>query len=383
VGDSRVHDEKDFSANAEQMRLRMRAMIQPMSGLIVASADQILAGTSDPAVRRAALVWKIQAVPALREALFQPNPKTALLDAWVFTFQMCDYFETGPGAASLGEAHGIALATAQQLEMEMSRVATSMTYSGDITSIRAFAHQWAFDHPMASSIAGRESTLSLITQKNIPDAFAAPEAMGSLVVSIDDLNRRLEIYTAQLPDHTRWQGELLAMDAAEQYALDRLVPLAERSAASAGRAVDALDRTLLSFERSLSVLEKAPAMVTAEREATIKALSTEISRTIAFAQEERLAILKQLSVERVAMVQEVDKALAEHRASLARGLEEMGTRAVDYTFYRAAQLGAVMLLAVLLGLAALTLLVKWIFSPPHTPVIPRPLGPAGKGLAPA
>jgi len=99
--DVRVHAESDISASFEQARLRVRALVQPMSGVIVASADQILAGTSDPTIRREALRWKIDAVPALREALFQPNPMTAVGDAWVLTFQMTDYFEQGPGAKAL------------------------------------------------------------------------------------------------------------------------------------------------------------------------------------------------------------------------------------------------------------------------------------------
>src|SRR5262245_21933683 len=81
-GDVKVHSENDFSVNAEQMRLRMRALVQPLSGVIVASADQIIAGTTNDAVRRQALLWKIEAVPALRAALFQPNPKVAIFDAW-------------------------------------------------------------------------------------------------------------------------------------------------------------------------------------------------------------------------------------------------------------------------------------------------------------
>ncbi len=131
--DVRVHAESDISASFEQARLRVRALVQPMSSVIVASADQILAGTSDPAIRREALRWKIDAVPALREALFQPNPMTAVGDAWVLTFQMTDYFEQGPGAKALGPARGIAVTTSQRLEAEMARVAASLTVSGDVS----------------------------------------------------------------------------------------------------------------------------------------------------------------------------------------------------------------------------------------------------------
>jgi hypothetical protein len=117
-----------------------------MSGVIVASADQILAGTSDRAVRRQALLWKIEAVPALREALFQPDPMTAVADAWVLTFQMTDYFDTGLGGKALGDARPLALTTAQRLEAEMARVAASLTVSGNVAGVREYARKWAADH---------------------------------------------------------------------------------------------------------------------------------------------------------------------------------------------------------------------------------------------
>ena len=85
--------------NYNQIRLRLRAMVGPACGEIEQTADQISAGTTNAAVQRAALLWKIEGVPALRAALFQPDPYTAQFDSWVLCFQMADYFETGPGQA--------------------------------------------------------------------------------------------------------------------------------------------------------------------------------------------------------------------------------------------------------------------------------------------
>ena len=191
--DVRVHAEGDIAASFEQARLRVRALVQPMSSVIVASADQILAGTSDPAIRREALRWKIDAVPALREALFQPNPMTAVGDAWVLTFQMTDYFEQGPGAKALGPARGIAVMTSQRLEAEMARVAASLTVSGDVTGTREFVRKWAADYPMRQSIAGRESILRYAMEREWTTSFSTADAAGNLMVSVDDFNRRRDL----------------------------------------------------------------------------------------------------------------------------------------------------------------------------------------------
>jgi len=48
----------------------MRSLVGPMCGEIEQAADQIITGATNDAVKRAALQWKIEGVPAVREALF-------------------------------------------------------------------------------------------------------------------------------------------------------------------------------------------------------------------------------------------------------------------------------------------------------------------------
>ena len=394
--DVRVHAERDISASFEQARLRVRALVQPMSSVIVASADQILAGTSDPAIRREALRWKIEAVPALREALFQPNPMTAVGDTWVLAFQMTDYFEQGPGAKALGPARGIAVTTSQRLEAEMARVAASLTVSGDVSGTREFVRKWAADHPMRQSIAGRESILRYAIEREWTTSFSTADAAGNLMVSVDDLNRRLEIYSAQLPEQSRWQAELFLMDftrehqlekalplaeqavktagqAADNFArlvpaleravatLEKAMPLAESAVTSAGRAVEALDRAIPAVERSLAVLEKTPALIAAEREAAMKALSAELARTLAFLQEERLATLKQLTAERVAAVRDLQDSVVQERKALTQDIDGIALKSVDRAFLRAAQLCAAVLVAVFCAIIVLMVIARRVF----------------------
>src|SRR4249920_406059 len=143
------------AVNANQARLRMRSLVGPMCGEIERTADQIAAGTSDPAVRRAALRWKIDAVPALSAALFQPEPMTAVLDSWVFFNQMADFFETGAGKDQLGESAPVAVA--------------AMTPSHDVSRVRAFAKSWAAAHPMQHAIGDRESALGRALERDVPE----------------------------------------------------------------------------------------------------------------------------------------------------------------------------------------------------------------------
>lgn len=162
-----VHAPEDVAVTSEQLRLRMRSLVDPLCGVIEAAADQVIASTTNAAVRREGLLWKIEAVPALRQCLFQPDPGTALFDTWVLSCQMEEYFETGAGREKLADVHPIAVATCQRLEFDLARLAASMTKSGDVTDARAFVRKWAKAHPIQTSIAARESTLSRATDRDL------------------------------------------------------------------------------------------------------------------------------------------------------------------------------------------------------------------------
>jgi len=351
--DARVHPPEDVAVNSEQMRLRMRSLVQPMSGVIVAAADEIMAGTADRSVRRHALLWKIDAVSALREALFQANPTTAVMDAWVLTYQMGDYFEAGPGKAGLGGAHDVAVTTCRQLEDEMARVAATMAISGDVSRARAFARSWAAAHPIVRSIAARESTLSRVTELDVADSLSAREIVGNASVTIDDLNRRLEIYSAQLPEQARWQAELLAMDLAQKYELERAMPLAEAAVKSAGRAADAADRAVPALERAVAVAETAPGLLTAERKAVTGAVSDEVTRALAFVRQERILTLGQIADERVAATRDVRDVIAGERQAIVLEADRMSVRVVDHAFRRLGQVVGAALAAAFVGVALL------------------------------
>src|SRR5215510_6301757 len=144
----------DVAVTSNQLRLRMRSLAGPMSGQIERAADQIIAGTTDDAVKRGALRWKIEGVPALRKALFEADPFTAVIDTWMLINQMADYFERGPGRDALGDSAVVAVAACRRMEEEFARLVGSMTISGNVSNVRAFARTWAADHPIRYAIAG-------------------------------------------------------------------------------------------------------------------------------------------------------------------------------------------------------------------------------------
>ena len=60
-------------------------------------ADRIRTETRDPAVRRRALAFKADAIPAVYTAAYRADPLVAAVDTWALAFQVREYVESGAG----------------------------------------------------------------------------------------------------------------------------------------------------------------------------------------------------------------------------------------------------------------------------------------------
>jgi hypothetical protein len=361
-----VHPREDVSATQQQVRLRMRALVEPLSGAIVEAADRIIAGTTNRTVQREALLWKIQAVPTLREALFRPNPFVADMDAWVLIWQMSDYFESGRGHEALGSAAPIAVQTCQQLANEIETVSASLVKSGNVTDAADYSRRWAKEHPIRYSIASRESTLSRVTERELKEVYSTQEVAGTMLVTLDDLARRMDTYSAQLFDQARWQAELVALDLADKYDVDKAMPLAETAVRSTTEAVAVLKRLEPAVNDSLAVAKSTPETIARERTATMQAAHEEVSRIFEFVRAERTAALDVVAKEREAALVELHRMIAVERKNLTDDAHRIALESVDHAMLRAAYLTAIALISVFVGAVLLLLTTRRIFwGPPE------------------
>jgi hypothetical protein len=350
----------DLVVSREQVRLRMRALVDPMAGRIEETADAILDGTADRSVQLSALEWKIQAVPALREALFQPDPFIATLDAWVLLFQMADFFERGPGKTSLGPASARAAAVCRTLEEDFTGVVRTASQPGAVTKAREFARRWAAEHPITHSIAGREPALTLAFEKELAGSTSVGDAVADVTVTLDDLNRRIEVYSDQLFRQAGWEAERLSRKLMTDPSAGQALTLADRAVTAAERAGATLDRLAPSIEGAARTAERTPEIVASERLAVIAALKAELQRTLDVAQHERALAFEYLTSEREATLHEIRKIASEERQALARDAEEVSVRVVDHAIDRLERIVATVMAALLVGALACLLLIQYV-----------------------
>ena len=181
-----------------------------------------------------------------------------------------------------------------------------------------------------------------------------------------DVSRRMDIYSAQLFEQSRWQAELLAMDLADDYQLEQVMPLAESAVQSAKEAVETVKRLEPSVHDTLAVARTAPELISSERAAAIQAVQAEISRTLEFVQKERMAALDCVTREREAAVIGLHRAMTEERKLLTADVERISLKVVDHAILRVALLMGLTLLAVFVGIIVLLLITRRLFSEGRT-----------------
>lgn len=380
-----AYKSKQLAVTPNQIRLRMRSLVEPFTGELEQSADEIAAGTSDVSVKRAAIRWKIEGVPVMRNALFQPNPFTAVLDTWVLLYQMADYFESGPGRDEFGHASTKAVDTCLRMEMELNQIVTPFAVSHDVTKVRVYAKKWALDHPIVYGIRNRETTLSRATEQDIGIKWTTGDVINEVETTVDDINRQMQIYSDQLFRQAKWEADLLTLDfpAAESLGLaGRAVKSSERAVTTlddlAPPIKDAVKATTNAANGATKLTSEMPALVAAERKEAVEAINEDLRKTLTFINEERIVSFEQIGRERTAILQQLDEernaATGElreiannERMAFSRDIEQTGLRIVDHAASRLSRLVAIILGFLFLAAVFFLFIIRRLFFSSQQP----------------
>ena len=101
--------------SATELRLRLYELPGQLGAMVETTADRIRVESSDPAVRRRALLWKADGTPALYTAALRPDPLAGALDLWLLVEQMHLYFREGVGKNAFGAQQPLATTTVTRM----------------------------------------------------------------------------------------------------------------------------------------------------------------------------------------------------------------------------------------------------------------------------
>lgn len=343
----------------EQLRLRTIQQAAGVLGIVELASDDILAEATDPAVRRNALLWKANMIPAIETSVVQFDPAVSLVDLLALCIQTDDFFRTGAGGDAFGphqerarRATAQAIAGARALVQAIAPDSTTAA-RGDSAAVR-----WARDHPIESFAFARETMTTAAAVAITGGEGGALAAVGLIDQNLTNLNTRVAMLMAYLPKQIRWEVQLLT---------DPLL-----GGGNVDTALGDLGSLTRSVERITAVAESLPGLVDWQRRAALDAITAE-----------RVAVLHTVTAERIATLESIADqvtrllgAITEERTATLRDVEAMLGRsvrqsqgtvdaAIDHLVWRLAELVAALLVLITLGLGVLVLVLK-----PRTAALP-------------
>jgi hypothetical protein len=307
------------SISAADLRTRVNDLADRLASGLEQTADRISHETGDPSVRRRALAFKVDVIPAVYTAAYRVDPLVAAMDTWGLTFQIREYLETGAGRDAFGAHQPLARAQVRDLVSYADASVQGMAISQKrFETARAKMGSWVTSHPIEHAFSSRSSIAPVLAQW-LPEDRGAFVAVGEMTDTVQNLSERLNTYAAQMPRQVRWQAELLVAELADQHDLTILL-------GAAGQA--------------------AREVVATERRAVLEDVNSQRQQTLDYLTGERRAAVEALRQERIEALTAVEALQGRVVDSAVARLRSL----VDYTLWRlAVLLGILTLLAATLG----------------------------------
>lgn len=196
-----------------KMRLVTREYAQQFFTSVESTADGIAATypVEDKNSQSTLLLWKINAEEGMGNAIYQVSPLAALLDSWVFTQQMDDFFRNGAGKEQWTSMAPILQMTQTQLD-EIAQAAKKLLNSSDYTFSQTFVTQFAAQHRFSDLRFRRTPAYrAWLTQKGVDEA-SINTTVGTMPEAMSDISDRLSLMSAQTPKVMSWKAQLIGLN---------------------------------------------------------------------------------------------------------------------------------------------------------------------------
>jgi hypothetical protein len=308
---------------ADTLRIRLQEYSITFAADVDLASTSIEQRSTDAAVRRNALLWRLRAVPEMRKACFRTGPLSGLVDAWTLARQMDQLLTTGAGATAFGPFQPEAVEVSRRLLAQMLEVANSIAVSPEARDQleRDVVVPWVATHPLPDLTFVRESPVARFAEQAQArgDVF---QSVGTMEELLQSLAQQARIYLADLPKQVRGEVDLLRADVLPADALASTQADLHSSAAAVDRLATTAETlpALVRGERQVVLDEMnrqralVMAAITAEREQAILAVANDIalerSQALHDVDAQRLATQEWATGERRATVSDAERDLA-------------------------------------------------------------------------
>ncbi|HCH4002102.1 TPA: chemotaxis protein [Vibrio parahaemolyticus] len=156
------------------------------------------------------LLWKINAEEGLQAAAYQVSPMAALIDTWVFTHQMNQFYATGAGRDIF--ATDEAKQVSAHLANEVDQLAQSMLKKEVYDKTKLFVADFVKQYPFADLSMIRTPAYRAWLEANQISEEDAVTTLGTMPEALGDVSDRLSLVSEQTPKIMTWKAQLLALN---------------------------------------------------------------------------------------------------------------------------------------------------------------------------
>ncbi|MFC5078169.1 hypothetical protein VTH8203_02187 [Vibrio thalassae] len=194
------------------MRLMTREYSREFFSQVESAADSISAQYPETDVinQSYVLLWKIHAEEGLQQAAYQVSPTAGLIDSWVFTVQMKNFFKDGKGQTLFigDEAKDVS----QKLNDEIEQLAKSLFKGNRYKSSKEFVEKFAALHPFDNLTFSRTPAYREWLKAQGIDESEVTTTLGTMPEALSDVSDRLSLMSEQTPKLMTWKAQLIALN---------------------------------------------------------------------------------------------------------------------------------------------------------------------------
>ncbi len=319
--------QSDFRVPA--LRARLLEYSTTFAAEVDLAATAIERRSTDPTVRRNALLWRVRAIPEMRKACFRLQSVSALVDAWTLARQMDQLFSEGAGTGAFGPFHAEAVAVSRRLVDQVRVIGDTIAVSPEARAgfEQRIIDPWVAEYPLRDLSFVRESPIARFAEQT-RDAGDLAQSLGTIEELTSTLSQQVRIYLADMPRQIRGEADLMRSDMLSAQEFGPVLGDLHTTAAAVDRLATTGEsiKPLIENERRI-VLEETSRQralvmeaLSVEREqavaAIVRAFALERNEVLRDAETQRLATLEWASVERRETIAEVRRELAAAIASL-------------------------------------------------------------------
>ena len=180
---------------------------------VESAADEIASSyPKDDTVHQSyVLLWKIHAEEGLQRAAYPASPNIALIDSWVFSAQMEQFFSTDGKGADLFDGD-IDFQTSKNLRINIETLAEKLLSTSEFSVATKFVTKFVANNSFDSITMLRTPALKAwLSHQNI-DETEAVATLGSMPEALGDVSDRLGLVSEQTPKIMTWKAQLIAMN---------------------------------------------------------------------------------------------------------------------------------------------------------------------------